>query len=132
MSWSVEYYEEEDTRQPAEIFEDALDRAHPRLAGKLARIAVALAEHGYQLGGGLIEPCHGYSGLWEMRAIHSQWLGREFFGFDDTRVILLHGYVKRAGQRASARDLRLASAYWTAYLQTRRVSPAQEEDHESL
>src|SRR5436853_5592886 len=97
MVRSIEYFEEENSRQPADVFEDALDRTHPKLAGKLARIAVALQEHGHRLGGGLIEPCYDFSGLWEMRAIQNQWLGREFFGFDDMRVVLLHGYVKRAG-----------------------------------
>ena len=46
MAWSIEYYEQGDAAQPAEIFEDALDRAHPRLAGKLARIAVEVQAQG--------------------------------------------------------------------------------------
>jgi hypothetical protein len=80
---------------------------------------------GHRLGGGLIEPCDGYAGLREARAIHMQWLAREFFGFDGTRVVLLHGYSKRAGQAASRRDLDRAFAYWTVYTRTRRISPIQ-------
>lgn len=127
MPWTVEYYEQDDTTQPAEIFEDALYQQHPKLAGKLARIALAMETQGYLLGGGLIEPCHGYAGLWEMRAIQNQWLGREFFGFDAQRIVLLHGYIKRAGQKASIQDLDRAAVYWTDYQRMRSVSPTQAE-----
>lgn len=132
MRWTIEYFEQEDSVQPAEVFEDALIRARPKLAGKLARIIAELQTQGHLLGGGLIEPCHGYAGLWEVRAIHMQWLAREFFGFDGTRVVLLHGYTKRTGQAASRRDLARAFAYWTTYTHTRQVSPMQEEHDESL
>jgi hypothetical protein len=121
MPWSIEYYEQGDTTQPAEVFEDLLQRGNPKLRGKLLRIAVALQDEGHRLGGGLIEPCHDYPGLWEMRTIFNGWLGREFFGFDDTRVVLLHGYVKRAGDAASAPNFATAHAYWMAYVSTRRV-----------
>ena len=123
MAWVVEYYEQQDSTQPAEVFEDDVDRRYPKLAGKLARIAVALETNGPQLGGGLIEPCHGYPGLWEMRAIFGQTLGRELFSFDGQQVILLHGYIKRAGQRASDKDLAEAAEYRRDYLSTRRISP---------
>ncbi len=106
-----------------------------KLAGKLARIAIALRTQGHLLGGGLIEPCHGYAGLWEMRAIQNQWLGREFFGFDGSQVILLHGYVKRVGQKASIQDLDRAFAYLTNYRQTKMISPIQQDnegDHEPI
>lgn len=126
MTWLIEYYEQDDATQPGEVFEDALIRNHAKLAGKLQRIAVALEDHGPHIGGGLIEACHGYGGLWEMRAIFNQWLAREFFGFDGTRVVLLHGYVKRAGQPASTRDFDAAFAYWTDYQRTRRISPESE------
>lgn len=130
MAWIIEYFEELDSRQPAEVYEDSLIRVHAKLGGKLQRIAAALEEHGPHLGGGLIEPCHGYRGLWEMRAIYNQWLAREFFGFDGGRVVLLHGYVKRAGQPAVARELEQAHAYWNEYQHTRRISPESEEEHE--
>ncbi len=135
MPWVIEYFEQDDSVQPAEVFEDALDRQHPKLAGKLARIAIALRTQGHLLGGGLIEPCHGYAGLWEMRAIQNQWLGREFFGFDGSQVILLHGYVKRVGQKASIQDLDRAFAYLTNYRQTKMISPIQQDnegDHEPI
>lgn len=125
MTWTVEYYEQPSGRQPAEIFEDAVDRTHPRLAAKLARVAEALESAGYQLGGGLVEKCHGYADLWEIRAIHAQTLARELFGFDGSRVVLLHGYVKRSGETASVKDLDQAAEYWQEYRRTRHVSPEQ-------
>ncbi len=50
----------------------------------------------------------------------------EYFEQEDTT--LLHGYVKRVGQPTSGRDLKKAFTYWTEYIQTRRISPTQEED----
>lgn len=129
MGWTVEYYEQEDTTQPAEVFEDELLRADKKLAAKLRRIALAVEDSGPHLGGGLIESCRGYKGLWEMRAIFNNSLGREFFGFDGDRVVLLHGYVKRVGQPASDRDLGVAFTYWQDYQRTQRISleiPEQE------
>jgi hypothetical protein len=38
--WTIEYFEQADTTQPAEVFEDAVYQAYPKLAGKLARIVV--------------------------------------------------------------------------------------------
>ena len=99
MGWIVEYYEQVDTTQPAEEFENSLKRHHKKLSAKLRAIAAAIEAYGPQLGGGLIEPCHEYKGLWEIRTIFNGFLGRELFGFDGEqhRVILLHGYVKRVG-----------------------------------
>jgi hypothetical protein len=128
MKWTIEYFEQGDATQPAEIFEGALDATHPKLSGKLLQVTKELRFYGYQLGGGYIEKCHDYQGLWEMRIIRSGTLAREFFGFDGERIVLLHGYIKRTGQPASAHDLRKAFAYWTEYMHTRRVSPIQEED----
>ncbi|HEY7348343.1 MAG TPA: hypothetical protein VH599_08505 [Ktedonobacterales bacterium] len=128
MGWRVEYYEQEDTVQPAEVFEDALKRTHRKLATKLESIVLSLEIYGPRLGGGLIEACRGYSGLWELRAIFSGWLGREMFGFDGERVVLLHGYIKRAGEPASARDLKQAFAYWQDYQRTHRISPEIPEE----
>jgi hypothetical protein len=125
MRWTVEYCERADTTQPAEEFEDHLDRTSLKLAGKLARIAVALISAGPQLGGGYVEKCHGYPDMWEMRAIFNQMLGREFFGFDGARVVLLHGYVKRTGDPASIPEFDAAYRYWKEYTQSHRVGPAQ-------
>jgi hypothetical protein len=44
--------------------------------------------------------------------------------------VLLHRYTKQTGQTASTRELKKAFNYWTEYARTRRVSPAQEEEHE--
>jgi hypothetical protein len=126
----IEYFEQADTTQPAEVFEDALDDTHPKLSGKLLKVAKTLQFYGHQLGGGYIEKCHDYEGMWEIRVIHSRMLAREFFGFDKERIILLHGYTKRTGQPASAYDLEKAYTYWTEYMRTRRVSPVQEGDDE--
>ena len=130
MKWVVEYFEQEDTTQPAEVFEDELDSTYPKLSGKLLRVVSELRFYGHQLGGGYIEKCHVYEGLWEIRVIHSGTLARELFGFDGNRIILLHGYIKRTGQTASKRDLKKAFNYWTQYMRTRHVSPVREEDNE--
>ncbi len=127
MNWTIEYYEQEDTTQPAEIFEDKLERSHPKLRGKLLYITDLLVVEGNRLGGGYIETCRGYKGLWEIRVIHAETLARELFGFDRERIVLLHGYVKRTGKPASERDLKKAFDYWTNYLETRRISPIEEE-----
>src|SRR5215467_3872350 len=84
MRWVVEYYEQADTTQPAEAFEVNLKRHHKKLGAKLRAIAVAIEVYGPQLGGGLIEPCHDYKGLWEIRTIFNGFLGRELFGFEGT------------------------------------------------
>lgn len=128
MRWMIEYFEQENTIQPAELFEDELDQTYPQLAGKLIKITDLLEVEGFRLGGGLIEKCHHYQGLWEMRAIYAGTLAREFFGFDGERIVLLHGYVKRTGQPALERELEKAFLYWNNYQKTRHVSPVQEED----
>jgi len=130
VKWIIEYFEQENTTQPAEVFEDVLDSTYPKLSGKLLRVVSELRFHGHQLGGGYIEKCHDYEGLWEIRVIHSGTLARELFGFDENRIVLLHGYIKRTGQTASKRDLKKASTYWTEYIRTRHISPVREEDNE--
>src|SRR5260221_14637725 len=126
----MEYFEQEDTTQPAESFENALKVSHSKLLGKLFQVTGELQLYGYRLGGGYIEKCHDYEGLWEIRVIHSGTLARELFGFDENRIVLLHGYIKRTGQTASKRDLKKASTYWTEYIRTRHISPVREEDNE--
>lgn len=130
MKWTIEYFEQANTTQPAEVFEDTLDDTYPKLAGKLLRVTKELEFHGHRLGGGYIEKCHDYEGMWEIRVIHSGMLAREFFGFDKERIVLLHGYIKRTGQLASASDLKRAFTYWTEYMQTHRVSPAEGQNNE--
>jgi Phage derived protein Gp49-like (DUF891) len=130
MKWVIECFEQEDTTQPAEVFEDALDHTYPKLSGKLLRILFELQFYGHQLGGGYLEKCHDYEGLWEIRVIHSRTLARELLGFDGNRIVLLYGYIKRTGQTASKGDLKKAFNYWTEYMRTHHVSPAQEEEHE--
>ena len=65
--------------------------------------------------------------MWEIRAIYSGSLAREFFGFDEEHIVLLHGYIKRVGQPASEHDLKKAYGYWMEYVKTRHVSPVQKE-----
>lgn len=132
MRWAIEYYEQATGVQPAEIFEDALKHDHPKLGGRLRRVLVGLLEHGRKLGGGLIEPMHDYPGLWEARAISESWLAREFFAWDGNTAILLHGYVKRAGQKASKSDMNSAYAYWQDYTKTHRVTPEVFEESQQV
>jgi hypothetical protein len=128
MKWTIEYFEQEDTTQPAEIFEDALYVSHSKLSAKLSRVTGELQFYGYRLGGGYIEKCHDYQGLWEIRVIRGGLLAREFFGFDGARIVLLYGYSKRTGQPALEHDLKKAFTYWQEYQRTRHVSPVKEED----
>lgn len=123
MTWTIEYYEQADGAQPAETFEDALKRDHPKLAGKLRRVLVAVREHGRRLGGGYIEPLHDYPDLWEARTVAASWLAREFFAWDGDTAILLHGYIKRSGQKASTSDIVIAQSYWQDYQTTHHISP---------
>ncbi len=58
MKWTIEYFEQANTTQPAEVFEDALDATNIKLSGKLFQITNALQSYGPQLGGGYIEKCH--------------------------------------------------------------------------
>lgn len=129
MGWTIEYYEQEDTIQPAEVFEDDLGQHHPELAGKLIRVTDQVVIDGPRVGGGMVKACKGYKGLSEMRAIYGQWLARELFSFDGQKVILLHGYVKRGGDEASIPDLDKAMRYLQDYQRTHRVSPVQEEEY---
>jgi phage-related protein len=129
MSWVIDYFERENGVQP-EVFEDELHRLNKKMLGKLLYIQDQLKHCGQQLGGGYIEKCHDYQGLWEIRVIHSNNLIRELCGFDGERIILVHGYVKKVGQPASKQDLKTAFIYWTEYLRTRLVSPAQEDNDE--
>ncbi len=128
----IEYFEQEDGTQPAEIFEDRLFLFNKKMLGKLLRITESLEQYGPHLGGGYIEKCRNYQGLWEIRVIFSDMLIREFFGFDKRSIILLHGYIKQVGQPTSIRDMDIAYAYWAEYLRTRLVSPVQEEDNELI
>jgi hypothetical protein len=125
--YSIEYYEQADGTQPAEVFEDDLAKRYPKLFGKLVRAMDALEEHGRKLGGGLLESCHSYPGIWELRTISNQTLARELLGFDGSRAVMLHGYLKRAGEEASQKDLERAATYWNDYQRTHRVSPEQPE-----
>jgi len=105
-----------------------LDAIHPELSGKLLQVTEKSELYGHQLGGGYIEKCHDYQGLWEIRVIHGGLLAREFFGFDGERIVLLYGYSKRTGQPALEHDLKKAFTYWQEYQRTRHVSPVQEKD----
>ena len=79
---------------------------------------------------GISSSCHDYKGMWEIRVIYRGTPALEFFGFDNERIVMLHGYTKRTGQPASAYDLEKAFSYWKEYMRTRHVSPVQEEDNE--
>src|SRR3982074_3724348 len=95
MRWVVEYYELADTTQPAELFEDSLKRHHKKLGAKLRAIAAAIEVYAPQLGGGLIEPCHDYKGLWEIRTIFNGFLVEVLRAIRvaDQGVFSFYGYV---------------------------------------
>jgi hypothetical protein len=125
MTWDIEYFKQQDGMQPAEVFEDELKQHVPKLLGKLLRALDHLEAMGPQAGGGLVEKCHGYADLWEVRAIFNKALARGLFAFDANRVVLLHGYVKQTGEPASTPDLNRAHGYLNVYLATRRISPEE-------
>ena len=54
MRWNVVYFEQEDTTQPAEVFENMLKVNYSQVLGKLLRITDDLEMYGHQLGGGYI------------------------------------------------------------------------------
>lgn len=91
MKWSIVYFERTDTTQPAEIFENMLHAKYSQILGKLLRITDDLAIYGYRLGGGYIEKCRDFQGLWEIRIIYSGTLARELFGFDGERSFCFMG-----------------------------------------
>jgi len=44
MTWTIQYYEAHDGTQPAEVFEDELERTHAKLLGKLKRVGEATSK----------------------------------------------------------------------------------------
>ena len=84
MKWVIDYFEQEDTTQPAEVFEDALDHTYPKLSGKLLRVVSALRLYGHQLGGGYLEKCHDYEGLWEFELFIVERLHVSFLALMET------------------------------------------------
>jgi Phage derived protein Gp49-like (DUF891) len=132
LPWQIEYFEKVTGEQPAEAFEDGLDgstdRDERRIGGKLLRFAGLLAEHGPATGGGYVEPCHEAPGIWQLKADAGRRRGREFFAFDDQRVVLLHGAIKGGRQPTPAGDYRLAMDYLDEYKRTRRVSPEADDE----
>lgn len=132
MVWSIEYFEREDGEQPAEVFEDALevssDRDERRLNGKLLRVTDELAQKGFRIGGGYVEPCREAPGVWQIKADAGPRRGRQFFVFDEDRVVLLNGVVKGAREATPPRAFKDALRYQDEYKRTRRVSPEEVDD----
>lgn len=119
MPLEIVYFERSDGLLPALVFEDGI--ANRKLAGKLARIAVACAHSGPGLGGGYIEKCHSYPGLWEIRAIHGSDLGRLFCTLEAPILVLLSGVVKRKGEPTPPAALEEAARYLAEYKTTRNI-----------
>lgn len=70
----------------------------------------------------MAKTCRGYAGMWEARTIFNTQLAREFFGYDGSAIILLHGYVKATGDEASIPDFAKANGYWRDYQVHHNVS----------
>ena len=132
MTWSIEYFEQEDGRQPAEDFEDGLDTNSDRdvrnIGGKLMRVADQVAQDGYRTGGGYAEKCHDAPDIWQMKADAGKKRGREFFAFDGDRVVLLSGVVKNARTATPPGAYAEALRYLEEYRKTGRVSPEEVDD----
>ncbi len=131
MLWRLEYFEEDSGEQPAEVFEDALDESSDpderRIAGKLMRIAELAAELGPHAGGGYVEKCGSYA-VWQLKADAGSRRGREFFGFDADRIVLLSGVVKGPREPTPSFAYEEAQRHWETYLRTRRVSPEETDE----
>jgi hypothetical protein len=54
--------------------------------------------------------------------------GREFFAFDDQRVVLFHGAVKDARTPTPAGEYQVAMRYLEEYERTGRVSPEGDDE----
>lgn len=139
MTYEIEYYAYgDDDRQPAEAFEDALERTAPKLLGKLHCVALRVSEElPRSIGGGLWEKCRGYPDLWDVRTIFAKQLARYIAAVDGQRdpprMVLLAGVVKQTGEPTPQAELVRAATYWADYQENRRVSqPEEEQDHEPL
>lgn len=134
MPWTIEYFEQEDGRQPAEVFEDALDssgdRDAKRIGGKLIRVTDQVAQNGFRTGGGYAEACHDAPGIWQMKADVGKKRGREFFAFDGDRVILLSGIVKGPREATPPGAYAEATTYLNEYERTGKVSPEEADDEQ--
>jgi hypothetical protein len=125
--WSIEYFEKGSGEQPAEVFEDALassgDRDKERIRGKLLRVADEVAQKGFLTGGGYAESCHEAAGIWQMKADVGKKRGREFFAFEDDKVVLLSGVVKGPRQPTPLGAFTEAMAHLAEYKRTGALSP---------
>jgi hypothetical protein len=134
MTWSIEYFEKKDGEQPAEMFEDRLEasgnRDEARISGKLARVADEVAENGFRTGGGYAESCHEAPGIWQMKADVGRKRGREFFAFDNDKVVLLSGVVKGPRQPTPTGAFMEALAHLAEYKKTGTLSPEEIEDEQ--
>jgi hypothetical protein len=133
VTYEIEYYAYgDDDRQPAEEFEDELERSAPKLLGKLQGVTLRVSEElPRSIGGGLWEKCRGYPDLWEVRTIFAKQLARYIAAVDGQhdppRMVLLAGVAKQTGEPTRQVELARAAKYWIEYQKTRRVSSPDEE-----
>lgn len=137
MPYEIEYYAHgDDDRQPAEEFENVLERSAPKLLGKLQGVTLRVAEElPRSIGGGLWEKCRGFPDLWEVRTIFAKQLARYIAALDGQhdppRLVLLGGVVKQAGESTPQAHLERAARSWNDYQKTRRVSPPDQQEEAS-
>jgi hypothetical protein len=133
VTYEIEYYAYgEGDRQPAEQFEDELERSASKLLGKLQGVTLRVAQElPRSIGGGLWEKCRGYPDLWEVRTIFAKQLARYIAAVDGQhdppRLVLLAGVAKQTGEPTLQVELARAAKYLSEYQKTRRVSPPEEE-----
>lgn len=93
----------QDDRQPAEQFEDELERSATKLLAscRTSRLRVA-QEQSRSIGGGLWEKCCDCPDLWEVRTIFAKQLARYIAAVygqhDPPRMVLLAGVAKQTGE----------------------------------
>ena len=101
--YSVDYYEDENGRKPAEEFIDSLDiKMRAKVFGRLE----LLEAHGARLG--MPFSRHLDDGIFELRAVMGGNITRILYFFVvGERVILTHGFVKKT-QKTPPRELERA------------------------
>lgn len=109
--FSVEYYEKSNGESPVK---DYLFSLNNKMQAKTLRDIELLADKGNSLRMPYSEYIQ--DGLYELRTISGNDIGRIFYFFQKNKIIILtNGYVKKA-QKASRKEIEIATQYKNDYL----------------
>lgn len=98
---SVAFFRTETGREPVREWLKSLPREERRIIGE----DIKLVQFGWPLGMPLVRKLA--AGLWEVRSRLAGKIARVLFSSSESRMILLHGFVKKS-QKTPAEDLELA------------------------